>query len=475
MSGNLYSEAMNLFSKGNYEAALAILMNSKEHLSSKEKQLLEVCKKSITDKYYYIIKECIEQGDISNARKNKAEYERIFNFDARIANLVIPESNAGRKTGTDENRNIGTNAFKRLFHSKLGIIGILVILIGGVIAAVINSDNRNEKMSAAPSIDTLTTDTLTIDSALANIPDEPDRFEFKDIKRRNGNFKVIVEWPVSMTGIGDISKLHKCLTNKVFNRDCNDIYDCIEQYLKEGEESAAETEYDVNGFVSLKFVQRQNNIYIFNKLTFADYGGAGAAVIYDDSYINFDKELGRDLTIDDLTDNNDALLSVVNSHISLDEYSSKADKLPEKFVINPDGITFIFPQYSIGIGAQGQPHISLSYDEMNGILSETFKRAIGNVPFEEKWESCKLSGTMTDKSGSYPIKMTFERRGHDLRNCIYRNVNYGGEIKMKGFLTQGHWCFIGKDGENDFSIEVDIYNMTGTARVGEKVFSVSFK
>ena len=55
MSGNLYSEAMNLFSNGNYEAALAILMNSKEHLSSKEKQLLEVCKKSITDKYYYII------------------------------------------------------------------------------------------------------------------------------------------------------------------------------------------------------------------------------------------------------------------------------------------------------------------------------------------------------------------------------------------------------------------------------------
>ena len=118
MSGNLYSEAMNLFSKGNYEAALAILMNSKEQLSSKEKQLLEVCKKSITDKYYYIIKECIEQGDISNARKNKAEYERIFNFDARIANLVIPERNAGRKTGTDENRNIGT---------KIGILALMLL------------------------------------------------------------------------------------------------------------------------------------------------------------------------------------------------------------------------------------------------------------------------------------------------------------------------------------------------------------
>lgn len=435
--------------KSLYEAGIL----TKEEMDAEKAEILRIKTTANTEK-------C----DLNNNHeKNKAikedKEEHNQNNKPKVIQIVKPEKSF-----------LGVNK-RKIFT----IIGILVILIGGVIAAVINSDNRNEKMSAAPSIDTLTTDTLTIDSALANIPDEPDRFEFKDIKRRNGNFKVIVEWPVSMTGIGDISKLHKCLTNKVFNRDCNDIYDCIEQYLKEGEESAAETEYDVNGFVSLKFVQRQNNIYIFNKLTFADYGGAGAAVIYDDSYINFDKELGRDLTIDDLTDNNDGLLSVINSHISLDEYSSKADKLPKKFIINPDGITFIFPQYSIGIGAQGQPHISLSYDEMNGILSETFKRAIGNVPFEEKWERCNLSGAMTDESGSYPIEMTFERRGHELRNCIYRNLNYGVEIKMKGFLTEGHWCFIGKDGKNDFSIEVDIYNMTGTARVGEKVLSVSFK
>lgn len=175
MSGNLYSEAMNLFSKGNYEAALAILMNSKEHLSSKEKQLLEVCKKSITDKYYYIIKECIEQGDISNARKNKAEYERIFNFDARIANLVIPERNAGRKTGTDENRNIGTNAFKRLFHSKLGIIVTVIVLVG-VIALLVwgiknanvgDQQNRNMNTSIADSIAVV--DTCVVDSVTAHI------------------------------------------------------------------------------------------------------------------------------------------------------------------------------------------------------------------------------------------------------------------------------------------------------------------
>ena len=52
MSENLYSEAMALFRKGDYETALAMLINSHEKLSLKEEQLVEVCKKSITDKYY---------------------------------------------------------------------------------------------------------------------------------------------------------------------------------------------------------------------------------------------------------------------------------------------------------------------------------------------------------------------------------------------------------------------------------------
>lgn len=364
----------------------------------------------------------------------------------------------------------------RFNKSKLYVsIATLVILIGALIAIALNNGDTNEKMPATIDIDSLATDTMAVDTILAEIPDEPDKFEFKNIKRRKGSFKVIMEWPVSMTGIDDISKLHKCIINKVFNCDCNDIYDCIWQYLKEGEESAAETEYNVNGFISVKFIQRQNDIYIFNEQTYADYGGAGAAVIAGEVYINFDKNLGRDLKIDDLTDNYEALLSAVNSHISLDEYNSKADELPENFIINPDGITFIFPKYSIGYGVQGQPYISLSYDELKDILSDTFKRAIGNIPFEEKWESCKLSGTMTDESGSYPIKLTFERRGHDLRNCIYRNVNYGGKIKMKGYLIDNIWYFEGKDGENDFSIKIDVYDMTGTARDGTKVFSVSFE
>ena len=74
----------------------------------------------------------------------------------------------------------------------------------------------------------------------------------------------------------------------------------------------------------------------------------------------------------------------------MNEYESKADKLPENFIITPTGITFIFPRYSIGYGAQGQPYISVSYNELKDVLSERFKRAIGNIPFKEKWEKFKI-------------------------------------------------------------------------------------
>ena len=70
-------------------------------------------------------------------------------------------------------------------------------------------------------------------------------------------------------------------------------------------------------------------------------------------------------------------LALVNEHISLDEYVKKTEELPNNFIISASGITFIFPKYSIGYGAQGEVEIALNYDELESVLSETFKRAIG--------------------------------------------------------------------------------------------------
>lgn len=379
-------------------------------------------------------------------------------------------------TVTKHSKKEYTGNIYKFFHSYKSIIVIIVLIVIVVIISVacvkscgddhVNNDFAENTMLA-------NTDTVNYDDTVSVCvsPAEDVPTKFKYIAKKKGNFRAIIEWPVSMTGLEEIGNLQRSIMDKFFRYNYNNINACINRYLKEGEESDGYA----NGFMSVKFIQRQNDIYIFNERFFGNYGGAGASVICGENYLNFDRELGRDLKIDDLTNDYMALLNLVNSHISLDEYSSKAEKLPENFVISSKGITFIFPAYSIGYGYQGQPNIFLSYDELDSVLSETFKRAIGNIPFEEKWEKCKLLGNMTDENGSYPIEIYFERRGHDLRKCVYRNVNYGGKIKMKGELLDDKWYFTGNDNGNYFEIAVDVYNMKGTANVGQKEFEVSFK
>ena len=87
--------------------------------------------------------------------------------------------------------------------------------------------------------------------------------------------------------------------------------------------------------------------------------------------------MNRSLVINDLFNDYSQTLSLVNEHISLDEYASKAKELPKNFIISSSGITFIFPKYSIGYGYQGEVEISLTYEELNNVLSDSFKNALG--------------------------------------------------------------------------------------------------
>lgn len=370
---NLYMEAMALFRKGDYEAALAILVKSGERLSPKEKQLAEVCKKSITDKYYYIIKESIEHGDISNASKKKAEYERFFNFDSKIANLEIHKSKVGKN-------NIKTNAFGKFFSSKSGI-SITVIVLACIISLIIwivrkndntdNIQNRDVNTIVVDSIvvDSTACDTQVYDSALVEEKEIPDNFEFKEIKERKENFEADIQWPMSMSGIDDISDLQKTIIKKVFNSNYNNIEHCIEDFF----------EGCTEGKVEIRFLQGLNDLYVFKAHLFADMGGgAGAAILSNRMYIYYDKNLKRALDINDITDNYTAMLDIVNRRISSSEqYDSEADELPDNFILSDSGITFIFPAYSIGAGYLGQPEIYFGYDELSDVLTDSFKNSIG--------------------------------------------------------------------------------------------------
>ena len=107
-------------------------------------------------------------------------------------------------------------------------------------------------------------------------------------------------------------------------------------------------------------------------------GGAGAAIVSNNIYIYYDKNLKRALGINDITDNYTAMLDIVNQRISSSEqYDSKAEELPDNFVLSDSGITFVFPQYSIGAGYLGQPEIYFGYNELADVLTDSFKNSIG--------------------------------------------------------------------------------------------------
>lgn len=80
---------------------------------------------------------------------------------------------------------------------------------------------------------------------------------------------------------------------------------------------------------------------------------------------------------------------------------------------------------------------------------------------------------MTDANGTYPIKLSFEKGGNTLTNCIYTNVDLGGKIRMDGTISDNDLIFIGKDGNNSFRICVNSHTLKGYAQDGDKRLQVS--
>ena len=360
MNNNLYSDAISRFKEGKYEEALAILNASKDHLSLKEKELMNECKRLVIEQYYYLINESIQQEDYQNARALKDEYKAKFGVSSRIDSIVVPEKSSVTSSqqieqDDDEEESYGTRFW-------IIIAGIVVI---GLIALFCWKHNSNKEAT-----NTVIGQENTVIGASTN--------QFEYINKKRGNYEVDIEFPVSLAGMENVSGIQLAIAQKAFNCNSNDINSCVEKYFKEEAESSSLGVGETAGKVTVKFQQRLNSLYVFKINTYADLGGGtGLSVIYRDEYIYFDKDLNRSLVIDDLFTDYSQTLSLINEHISLDEYANKAEKLPENFIISSSGITFIFPKYSIGYGFQGEVEIALTYEELNNVLSSTFKNAIG--------------------------------------------------------------------------------------------------
>ena len=151
------------------------------------------------------------------------------------------------------------------------------------------------------------------------------------------------------------------------------------EYFQEQQEEDIEDAIDstyTNLFI--KFSKQLGNYFIF-EITKIAYlgGGTGASYIEQTDYVNFNSISNRELTINELFENQERALNIINSHISLDEYESKATKIPNRFSLSTEGITFIFPKYSIGYGYQGEVRILVTYQELLPALSEQAKNSFG--------------------------------------------------------------------------------------------------
>lgn len=58
------------------------------------------------------------------------------------------------------------------------------------------------------------------------------------------------------------------------------------------------------------------------------------------------------------------------------------------------------------------------------------------------WEKITFDGVMYDEEGNLGnMQVTYETDGTNVRNCIYKNVDLGGKIKMNLEITHDTYSF----------------------------------
>lgn len=83
-------------------------------------------------------------------------------------------------------------------------------------------------------------------------------------------------------------------------------------------------------------------------------------------------------------------------------------------------------------------------------------------------------GYFNDNGTDYPVMVAFVESGGQIIQSVYKNVNYGGTIKMDYQATSDEILLSGKDGNNDFTITLhtDGDGLAGVTTDGSKTMSV---
>ena len=92
-----------------------------------------------------------------------------------------------------------------------------------------------------------------------------------------------------------------------------------------------------------------------------------------------------------------------------------------------------------------------------------------NADSAKTWEQVTFEGVMYDEDGhDCNMQVTYETDGTNVRNCVYKNVDLGGKIKMDLVVTDDTYSFSGKDGKQKFAFSVNKDNLIGPGQDGRK-------
>ena len=92
-----------------------------------------------------------------------------------------------------------------------------------------------------------------------------------------------------------------------------------------------------------------------------------------------------------------------------------------------------------------------------------------NADSAKTWEQVTFEGVMYDEDGhDCNMQVTYETDGSNVRNCVYKNVDLGGKIKMDLVVTDDTYSFSGKDGKQKFAFNVNKDNLIGPGQDGRK-------
>lgn len=352
----------------------------------------------------------------------------------------IPTINAEAEDGQDIDYNAYINEEYPFWHSTKGIVTIIAILAVAIVTVIFGVRQcGNDETSGGYGAGTLSVDTVDVshmDTINHAIGYEPVN-EFKHIKEVKGNLYVDIQWPLALEGVDNIKQLQRCIIDRVGISKTNDINTCIDDFSEELRERDAES-----GGFTVKYKGKLGDWHVFSIYLSVHWGVNEPSVLIGDMY--YDNDLGRDLTFADIAKNEDSMNNFLNYY-----WDGVTPPSNEWFEITPNGI--IFTWFS-PINANFS--FFLDYYEMDDILSETFKRKVNKIMPDDKWVTLKFSREMNDPDveDSWPIEISFQRKGQQIRNCIYKNVRIGGKIRMKGEVAGDYFILTGKDGTNDFRI-----------------------